>query len=52
MRLSNIIKHENNYVINTKLITVHSTDRDITKSKHSDEFVNILPENIKNIDSL
>jgi hypothetical protein len=52
MRLSNIIKHENNYVINTKLITVHSTDRDITKSKHSDEFDIILPENIKNIESL
>jgi hypothetical protein len=47
-----LINREQNYVLDRKLLSVHSEDRDITKWSHSNHFEIILPETINNVQSL
>lgn len=47
-----LIGREQNYVLDRKLVTVHSEDRDITKYKNSNHFEITLPETIINVQSL
>jgi len=47
-----LIGRENNYVLDRKLVTVHSEDRDITKWINSNQFEITLPESILNVQSL
>jgi hypothetical protein len=47
-----IIKKSRDYILNKKLLSVHSGDRDISKWKNSNEFEITLPENIKNVESI
>ena len=47
-----LIPREQNYVLSRKLLTVHSEDRDVKKWKKSNHFEIILPEAIKNVQSM
>jgi len=47
-----LIGKEQNYVLDRKLLTVHSEDRDITKWVNSNQFEITLPESILNVQSL
>jgi len=47
-----LITREQNYVLDRKLLTVHSEDRDTTKWPNSNTFEIILPEPILNIQSM
>lgn len=47
-----LIKREQNYVLDRKLLTVHSEDRDTTKWPNSNTFEIMLPEPILNIQSM
>lgn len=47
-----LIGKEQNYVLDRKLVTIHSEDRDITKWKNSYQFEITLPESILNVQSL
>ena len=47
-----IIQRNREYILNKKLLSVHSNDRNNDKWKNSNEFEITLPENIKNIESI
>ena len=47
-----IIKNENNFGIQKKLVTIHTEDRDITKYPYPNEFEVMLPDKIKNVKSM
>ena len=47
-----LIQREQNYVLDRKLLTVHSEDRDITKWPNANTFEIMLPEPILNIQSM
>uniref|UniRef100_A0A6C0HH32 Uncharacterized protein n=1 Tax=viral metagenome TaxID=1070528 RepID=A0A6C0HH32_9ZZZZ len=47
-----LINREQNYVLDRRLLTVHSVDRDITKYPNSNYFEIILPETMYNVQSL
>jgi len=47
-----LIPREQNYVLSRKLLTVHSEDRDVNKWPTANHFEIILPEAIKNVQSM
>ena len=47
-----LINREQNYVLDRKLVTVHSEDRDITKWPNSNTFEIMLPETLLNVQSI
>lgn len=47
-----LIQREQNYVIDRKLVTVHSEDRDVTKFPNPNEFDIILPQQLTNVQSM
>lgn len=47
-----LINRDQTYVLDRKLITIHSEDRDISKWKFSNNFEIVLPEPINNVQSL
>ena len=47
-----LIKREENYVLDRKLLTVHSEDRDITKWPNSNTFEIVLPETLLLVQSM
>lgn len=47
-----LINREQNYVLDRKLLSVHSEDRDITKYPNSNTFEIMLPETVMNVQSL
>ena len=47
-----LINREQNYVLDRRLLSVHSTDRDITKFPNSNYFEILLPETMYNVQSL
>ena len=47
-----LINREQNYVLDRKLLSVHSEDRDITKWPRANRFEIMLPEQILNVQSL
>ena len=47
-----LIHREQNYVLDRKLLTVHSEDRDITKWPNSNTFEIMLPEPLLNVQSM
>jgi hypothetical protein len=47
-----LINREQNYVLDRRLLTIHSVDRDITKWQHSNNFEIMLPETMYNVQSL
>ena len=47
-----LINRDQIYVLDRKLITIHSEDRDISKWKFSNQFEIVLPEPINNVQSL
>ena len=47
-----LIKNENDYVLDRRLLTVHSVDRDITKWPESNTFELLLPEALLNVQSM
>ena len=46
-----LIRRQNTYVLNRKLITIHSEDRDITKWPNSNHFEVTIPEDLINVHS-
>jgi hypothetical protein len=49
---NNLIQRQQNYVLERKLISIHSEDRDIKKWPNSNHFEVMLPEPILNIQSM
>ena len=47
-----LINREQNYVLDRKLVTIHSEDRDITKWPLSNTFEIMLPEQLLNVQSM
>lgn len=47
-----LINREQNYVLDRKLLTVHSEDRDVSKYPYSNEFEIMLPQQLQNIQSM
>jgi len=47
-----LINREQNYVLDRKLVTIHSEDRDITKWPNSNTFEIVLPETLYNVQSM
>ena len=47
-----LISREQHYVLDRKLLSVHSEDRDITKWPHANTFDILLPEPVLNVQSL
>lgn len=47
-----LIPREQNYVLSRKLLTIHSEDRDVKKWPTANHFEIILPEAIKNVQSM
>ena len=47
-----LISREQNYVLDRKLLTIHSEDRDITKWPNANEFEIVLPQQLLNIQSM
>jgi hypothetical protein len=47
-----LINRDQTYVLDRKLVTIHSEDRDISKWKFSNQFEIVLPEPINNVQSL
>jgi hypothetical protein len=47
-----LIPREQTYVLDRKIVTIHSNDRDISKWPFSNNFEVILPEAVTNIDSM
>jgi hypothetical protein len=47
-----LINREQNFVLDRRLLSVHSTDRDITKYPNSNYFEILLPETMYNVQSL
>ena len=48
----NLIPRNNNYVLNNKLLSIHSEDRDINKWPESNHFEIQLPQTITNVQSI
>ena len=47
-----VIRREQTYVLDRKLVSIHSEDRDVKKWKNSNRFEVRLPEAIKNVQSM
>jgi len=47
-----LITREQNYILDRKLVTIHSEDRDINKWKNSNHFAVQLPEPMTNVQSM
>ena len=47
-----LIPREQTYVLDRKLISFHSTDRDISKWTHANHFEIMLPSSLKNVQSM
>jgi len=47
-----LIPREQNYVLDRKLVSVHSEDRDITKFPYANEFDILLPQPLLNVQSM
>lgn len=47
-----LIPNSQNYVLNRKIISIHSTDRDISKWKHANHFEVQLPCSLDNVQSM
>jgi hypothetical protein len=47
-----LIRREQNYVLDRKLLSIHSEDRDITKWPHANTFEILAPEPLLNVQSL
>jgi hypothetical protein len=47
-----LIPREQNYVLDRKLLTIHSEDRDISKWKQGNHFEIMLPESLLNVQSM
>lgn len=47
-----LIKREQNYILDRKLVTVHSEDRDVCKWPNANHFEIELPETIQNVQSI
>jgi hypothetical protein len=47
-----LIKNEQNYVLDRKLLTIHSEDRDIKKWPNANHFEIMLPESMLNVQSM
>jgi hypothetical protein len=47
-----LINREQNYVLDRKIVTIHSEDRDITKWPNSNTFEIMLPETLLNVQSM
>jgi hypothetical protein len=47
-----LISREQNYVLDRKLLTVHSEDRDVSKWPNANEFEIIMPQQLLNIQSM
>lgn len=47
-----LISRDQNYVLDRKLLTVHSEDRDVSKWANANEFEIILPESLLNVQSM
>ena len=47
-----LIQREQTYVLDRKLVTIHSNDRDVSKWPFSNNFEITLPEAITNVDSM
>ena len=47
-----LIGKKQNFIINRKVVTIHSEDRDINKYPNSNNFSITLPEPIKNVQSM
>ena len=47
-----LIRRQNTYVLDRKLVTIHSEDRDVNKWPNSNQFEVSIPENITNVQSL
>ena len=47
-----VIRREQTYVLDRKLVSIHSEDRDVRKWKNSNKFEVRLPEAIKNVQSM
>lgn len=47
-----LISREQNYVLDRKLLTVHSEDRDFSKWSNANEFEIVLPEQLLNVQSM
>ena len=47
-----LISREQNYVLDRKLLTIHSEDRDISKWPNANEFEIVLPQQLLNIQSM
>ena len=47
-----LIRRQNTYVLDRKLVTIHSEDRDINKWPQSNHFEVELPESLSNIQSM
>ena len=47
-----LINREQNYVLDRKLVSIHSEDRDITKWPNSNTFEIMLPETLLNVQSM
>ena len=52
MNNHNLIKNTQDYLLNRKLLTIHSEDRDINKWPDSNNFEVILPNTFKNVQSM
>ena len=47
-----LIRRQNTYVLDRKLVTIHSEDRDVNKWPNSNQFEVSIPENITNVQSM
>jgi len=47
-----LISREQNYVLDRKLLTVHSEDRDVSKWPNANEFEIIMPQQLLNVQSM
>ena len=47
-----LIRRQNTYVLDRKLVTIHSEDRDINKWPNSNHFEVELPDSVSNIQSM
>ena len=47
-----LIRRQNTYVLDRRLVTIHSEDRDVNKWPNSNQFEVSIPENITNVQSM
>ena len=50
--IKSLIRNEQNYVLDRKMLSIHSEDRDISKWKSSSNFEIMMPEPLLNVQSL